>query len=75
MAEYIKGIEFSSLFLLTCGAVVNEEEALSNLRGVVEQYVNPTPIRSPLIHPSVASSMMHLHSVQSASLPTMSASG
>lgn len=38
MVEYITGMKFSSLFLLACGAVVREAEALTGLEAVAERY-------------------------------------
>ena len=38
MIEYIKGMVFSSFFLLTCGAVVRESEAMDGLGAVAKRY-------------------------------------
>ena len=38
MVEYIKEMKFSSLFLLACGAVVREKEALAGLEEVTKRY-------------------------------------
>ena len=38
MMDYIKGMKFSSFFLLACGAVVRESEALAGLEAAVKGY-------------------------------------
>jgi hypothetical protein len=38
MMNYIIGMKFSSFFLLACGAVVREKEALNGLENMVEKY-------------------------------------
>ena len=37
MCEYLKKMEFSSLFVLACGAVVQVKEAQEGLRSVVKK--------------------------------------
>ena len=39
MLEYIQKIKFSTFFLLACGAVVNNDKALTNLKDTVGKYV------------------------------------
>lgn len=41
MVKYITGMKFSSLFLLACGAVVREREALAGLEAVTNRYGQP----------------------------------
>ena len=38
MQKYIAGMKFSALFLLACGAVVREREALAGLEAAVKEY-------------------------------------
>jgi hypothetical protein len=42
MGDYIGKLKFSAFFLLACGAVVKEGEALDGLQAVVEKYVGST---------------------------------
>lgn len=48
MKKYISGMKFSSFFLLACGAVTREGEALDGLEKVVEEYVSQRTICSLL---------------------------
>ena len=38
MVDYIKGMKFSSFFLLACGAVVRKSEAMAGLEAVARRY-------------------------------------
>ena len=38
MIDYITGMKFSAFFLLACGAVVKQAEALAGLKAVAERY-------------------------------------
>lgn len=38
MVNYIRKMKFSAFFLLACGAVVRQTEALSGLEGIVKRY-------------------------------------
>lgn len=39
MKNFIQAMKFSSFFLLACGAVVREREALAGLKSITEEYV------------------------------------
>ena len=41
MIDYITGMKFSAFFLLACGAVVKQDEALTGLQTVAKRYFNP----------------------------------
>jgi len=38
MVNYIAGMKFSAFFLLACGAVVKQAEALDGLKAVTKRY-------------------------------------
>ena len=40
MINYTAGMKFSAFFLLACGAVVKQDEALAGLQTVAERYFN-----------------------------------
>lgn len=42
MTEYLSNLKFSAFFLLACGAVVKEGEALTGLQSAAEKYVQLT---------------------------------
>jgi len=60
MTKYITKMKFSALFLLACGAVVREREALAGLKAVANGYGFSTLVFSILIHFIVCSLQMPL---------------
>jgi hypothetical protein len=76
MRSYLKGMEFSSLFLLSCGAVVRVKEARDGLKMVAEwQGASLCSMPSWLTLLLVFGSQIPLHLGPQGSLATLSQSG
>jgi hypothetical protein len=76
LVAYLLGMKFTAFFLLACGAVVKEDEALTRLQNVVKRYAPfNTSIWSFLIGFAAIGLQIRLPLVPSASSATILQSG